>query len=212
MDDFHSLDRYGRKEKGVTALDPAAQNFDLMFETIRDLKDGKTVSKPIYNHVTGLLDPPEDVKPPQVPAIRYSVVSEQQCVLLSHMLLSGAAVSGLCLPMATFMCRQGQPLTRKVPFVVVQILVAEGLHPFHDERVRKLMDFHVYLDISDEVKEAWKLQRDMQERGHSEESIRASIAARKPDFDAYIDPQKQYADVIIQVRMQQRYCAPERQL
>ena len=81
----------------------------------------------------------------------------------------------------------------------VQILVAEGLHPFHDERVRKLMDFHVYLDISDEVKEAWKLQRDMQERGHSEESIKASIAARKPDFDAFIDPQKQYADVIIQV-------------
>lgn len=80
-----------------------------------------------------------------------------------------------------------------------QILVCEGLHPFHDERVRKLMDFHVYLDISDEVKESWKLQRDMQERGHSEESIKASIAARKPDFDAYIDPQKQYADVIIQV-------------
>ena len=86
-----------------------------------------------------------------------------------------------------------------VVLMLLQILVAEGLHPFHDERVRKLMDFHVYLDISDEVKEAWKLQRDMQERGHSEESIKASIAARKPDFDAYIDPQKKYADVIIQV-------------
>ena len=81
----------------------------------------------------------------------------------------------------------------------VQILVVEGLHPFHDERVRKLMDFHIYLDISDEVKEAWKIQRDSQERGHSEESIRASIAARKPDFDTFIDPQKKHADVIIQV-------------
>ena len=84
-----------------------------------------------------------------------------------------------------------------------QILVVEGLHPFHDERVRKLMDFHVYLDISDEVKEAWKIHRDMNERGHSEESIRASIAARKPDFDSYIDPQKKHADVIIQARLQQ---------
>ncbi|KAK9815016.1 hypothetical protein WJX73_004930 [Symbiochloris irregularis] len=144
MDDYHSLDRYGRKEKGVTALDPAAQDFDLMYEQIKALKDGKSVEKPIYNHVTGLLDPPETVKPPQ-------------------------------------------------------ILVCEGLHPFHDERVRKLMDFHVYLDISEEVKTSWKLQRDMAERGHSEESIKASIAARKPDFDAFIDPQKQYADVIIQV-------------
>jgi phosphoribulokinase len=29
-------------------------------------------------------------------------------------------------------------------------------------------------------------QRDMAERGHSLESIKASINARKPDFDAYI--------------------------
>ena len=81
-----------------------------------------------------------------------------------------------------------------------QILVAEGLHPFYDERVRELMDFKIYLDISDEVKFAWKIQRDMAERGHSLESIKASIEARKPDFDAYIDIQKKYADVIIQVR------------
>ncbi|KAH9299764.1 hypothetical protein KI387_031446, partial [Taxus chinensis] len=38
-----------------------------------------------------------------------------------------------------------------------------------------------------------------QNGGHSLESIKASIGARKPDFDAYIDPQKQYADVVIQV-------------
>ncbi|VFQ70571.1 unnamed protein product [Cuscuta campestris] len=39
----------------------------------------------------------------------------------------------------------------------------------------------------------------MAERGHSLESIKASIQARKPDFDAYIDPQKQHADVVIEV-------------
>ncbi len=80
----------------------------------------------------------------------------------------------------------------------------EGLHPFYDERVRDLLDFKIYLDISDDVKFAWKIQRDMAERGHSLASIKASIEARKPDFDAYIDPQKKYADMIIQVRSQQR--------
>jgi len=54
-------------------------------------------------------------------------------------------------------------------------------------------------DISDEIKFAWKIQRDMAERGHSLASIQASIEARKPDFDAYIDPQKKKADVIIEV-------------
>merc|ERR1719230_540098 len=79
------------------------------------------------------------------------------------------------------------------------ILIVEGLHPFVDERVRKLIDFSIYLDITDDVKFAWKVQRDMQERGHSLESIQASIDARKPDFDAYVAPQRADADLVIQV-------------
>lgn len=144
LDDYHSLDRFGRKETGITALDPRAQNFDLMYEQVKDIKEGKAIQKPIYNHVSGLLDPAEEIAPPKV-------------------------------------------------------FVIEGLHPLYDERVRDLVDFSIYLDISDEVKFAWKIQRDMQERGHSLESIKASIEARKPDFDAFIDPQKANADVIIQV-------------
>lgn len=66
LDDYHSLDRNGRKKEGVTALDPKAQNFDLMYEQIKQLKEGGSVDKPIYNHVTGLLDPPENVKAPSV--------------------------------------------------------------------------------------------------------------------------------------------------
>ena len=75
----------------------------------------------------------------------------------------------------------------------------EGLHPLYDERVRSLLDFSVYLDISDEVKIAWKIQRDMAERGHRYEDVLAAINSRRPDFSAYIEPQKQFADVVIQV-------------
>ena len=39
----------------------------------------------------------------------------------------------------------------------------------------------------------------MAERGHTYEDILASINARKPDFTAYIEIQKQYADIVIQV-------------
>lgn len=35
LDDYHSLDRNGRKEAGVTALAPESQNFDLMYEQVR---------------------------------------------------------------------------------------------------------------------------------------------------------------------------------
>ncbi len=144
LDDYHSLDRKQRKEHGVTALDPRANNFDLMYEQVKALKNGQGVNKPIYNHETGMIDPPERVEP-------------------NH------------------------------------IIVIEGLHPIYDERVRSLLDFSVYLDISDEVKIAWKIQRDMAERGHRYEDVLASINSRRPDFSAYIEPQKAHADVVIRV-------------
>ena len=75
LDDYHSLDRQGRKKESVTALDPKAQNFDLMYQQIKDLKDGKTVAKPIYNHVSGLLDPPEDTSAPRVRLLPSSTSS-----------------------------------------------------------------------------------------------------------------------------------------
>jgi len=144
LDDYHLNDREGRKVTKRTALDPLENNFDLMYEQIKALKEGKTVKKPIYNHVNGTLDEPETIEP-------------------------------------------------------TPIIIFEGLHPMHDDRVRDLLDFSLYLDISPDVKLNWKIQRDMEERGHSLESIMASIEARKPDFDAYIDPQKKLSDLIIEV-------------
>ncbi|KAG5186735.1 chloroplast phosphoribulokinase precursor [Tribonema minus] len=144
LDDYHLNDRGGRKVSGRTALHTAEQRFDLMAEQLAALKRGESVKKPIYNHVNGTLDEPEEIKP-------------------------------------------------------TPIIIIEGLHPFVDERVRELLDFTIYLDISDEIKFAWKIQRDMLERGHSLESVQASIEARKPDFDAYIAPQRAQADVVLQV-------------
>lgn len=144
LDDYHCLDRKQRKDQKITALDPRANNFDLMYEQIKALKNGQAIDKPIYNHETGLLDPPERVEPNKV-------------------------------------------------------IVIEGLHPLYDERVRELVDFSVYLDIDETVKINWKIQRDMAERGHTYEDVLAAINSRKPDFTAYIEPQREFADVVIQI-------------
>merc|ERR1711871_1326580 len=144
LDDYHLNDREGRKVTKRTALDPLENNFDLMYEQLKELKAGNTIQKPIYNHVNGTLDTPEEIVP-------------------------------------------------------TPIIIIEGLHPMYDERVRELLDLTMYLDITDDVKFAWKIKRDMEERGHSLESIKASIEARKPDFDAYIAPQRADSDLTIQV-------------
>ena len=103
LDDFHLNDRAGRKVTERTALDPLENDFDLMYEQIKALKNGEAVDKPIYNHVNGTLDTPEKVEP-------------------------------------------------------TPIIIIEGLHPMWDDRVRDLLDFSLYLDISDEVKLNWKVQ------------------------------------------------------
>merc|ERR1719453_577448 len=79
------------------------------------------------------------------------------------------------------------------------IVIIEGLHPFVDPRVRELLDFSIYLDISDDVKFAWKIQRDMAERGWTREQVLESIEQRKPDFSAYVEPQMKDSDVVLSV-------------
>merc|ERR1711990_1354858 len=81
------------------------------------------------------------------------------------------------------------------------IVIFEGLHPLYDDRVRDALDLTIYLDITDSVKFAWKAQRDIAERGATMEEVQAAIDARKPDFAAYVEPQKEKADIVIQVLM-----------
>merc|ERR1719313_2167136 len=149
LDDYHKWDRTGRKSNpewpdGITALHADCQKWDKMAADVTDLKAGKTVEKPIYNHITGELDPDEEVSP-------------------------------------------------------TPIVIFEGLHPMVDERVAEALDLTVYLDITDDVKFAWKAQRDIAERGATMEDVQKAIDARKPDFAAYVEPQKAKADITVQV-------------
>merc|ERR1712066_107188 len=58
-------------------------------------------------------------------------------------------------------------------------------------------DLGIYIDIVNDVKFAWKVQRDVAERGWTEEQVKEDIEKRLPDFSAYVDPQKANADVIL---------------
>eukprot|EP00929_Paragymnodinium_shiwhaense_P092481 TRINITY_DN523_c0_g2_i4.p1 TRINITY_DN523_c0_g2~~TRINITY_DN523_c0_g2_i4.p1 ORF type:complete len:439 (-),score=142.23 TRINITY_DN523_c0_g2_i4:222-1484(-) len=78
-----------------------------------------------------------------------------------------------------------------------KVVVIEGLHPLMNEGVRGSLDLGIYIDIVDEVKFAWKVQRDVAERGWTEDQVKADIEKRKPDFAAYVDVQKADADVIL---------------
>jgi len=78
-----------------------------------------------------------------------------------------------------------------------KVMVFEGLHPIYDEKARSQLDLGIYIDIVNDVKFAWKVQRDVAERGWTEEQVRQDIDKRLPDFSAYVDPQKANADVVL---------------
>ncbi|CAJ1340066.1 unnamed protein product [Effrenium voratum] len=78
-----------------------------------------------------------------------------------------------------------------------KVMVFEGLHPIYDEKARTQLDLAIYIDIVNDVKFAWKVQRDVEERGWTEEQVREDIEKRLPDFSKYVDPQKANADVVL---------------
>lgn len=132
------------------------------------MKEGKAADKPIYNHVTGALDAPEKIESPNVSS--RSATHWQRAVCMHCLEACGAADwSDVCVAcssacaclqlcsvhFAWYVCAHSLLPPAPVVFDFAQILVIEGLHPFYDERVRDLLDFKVYLDISDEIKFAW---------------------------------------------------------
>eukprot|EP00416_Gambierdiscus_australes_P011413 CAMPEP_0171147052 /NCGR_PEP_ID=MMETSP0766_2-20121228/147869_1 /TAXON_ID=439317 /ORGANISM="Gambierdiscus australes, Strain CAWD 149" /LENGTH=439 /DNA_ID=CAMNT_0011610959 /DNA_START=55 /DNA_END=1374 /DNA_ORIENTATION=+ len=172
LDDYHTNDRAGRKATGLTALDAKENDFALMGAQIEALKEGKAVYKPIYNHDTGNKDPPELIEPNKV------MVFEGL-----HPIYDEKARAQLDL---------GPELIEPN-----KVMVFEGLHPIYDEKARSQLDLGIYIDIVNDVKFAWKVQRDVAERGWTEEQVREDINKRLPDFSAYVDPQKANADVVL---------------
>jgi phosphoribulokinase len=66
LDDYHSLDRDNRRKQGLTALNPKANRIDQLEKDLVQLKHGVPVEKPVYNHTTGVFDPPVIFHPQKI--------------------------------------------------------------------------------------------------------------------------------------------------
>lgn len=78
-----------------------------------------------------------------------------------------------------------------------EIVLVHGLFPLYTRALRALFDVSVWLDPQPDLKVAWKIQRDMSQRGYTEEQVRSEIEARRPDIDAHIAPQREHADLCV---------------
>lgn len=76
-------------------------------------------------------------------------------------------------------------------------LIVCGLHSLYDKDTSSAYDLKIFMDTDEELKRKWKIRRDTKERGHSLEKVSESIKKRESDFNAYILPQKENADLIV---------------
>ncbi|HON81284.1 MAG TPA: phosphoribulokinase [Methanoregulaceae archaeon] len=86
-----------------------------------------------------------------------------------------------------------------VEFSPPKILILEGLHTLFTPRLRRLVDFSLYVDPAPDVKREWKVKRDVDKRGYSEQEVMDEIRRRQADYSRYIAPQREYADAVIQI-------------
>jgi uridine kinase len=78
------------------------------------------------------------------------------------------------------------------------VIILEGILILDDEQLRDLMDIKVFVDTDDDIRIIRRIQRDMNERGRSLESvIQQYLATVKPTYHQFVEPTKRYADLIV---------------
>lgn len=78
------------------------------------------------------------------------------------------------------------------------IVILEGLHVLSDEKLRALLDIKVFVDTDPDVRILRRVLRDIEERGRTIQSIHHQyLTTVKPMHEAFIEPSKKYADLIL---------------
>ncbi len=78
-----------------------------------------------------------------------------------------------------------------------RFVVAEGLLINHTSELRDMFDIRVYLNPPEDVRRRWKVARDCSRRGYSTDQVLRELDRRERDSEAYIRPQRHYADIVI---------------
>ena len=80
------------------------------------------------------------------------------------------------------------------------IIIASGLHALYLPILRDCYNLSIYLDIDEDLRRHFKLQRDVFQRGHTLEKVLASFDKREPDSARFIRPQSSHANLILSLK------------
>ncbi len=79
-----------------------------------------------------------------------------------------------------------------------RVIIVEGILIFHPVELRDQMDIKIFVDADADERILRRIQRDVKERGRSLDSVISQyLTTVKPMHDAFVEPSKRYADIII---------------
>ena len=81
-----------------------------------------------------------------------------------------------------------------------RFVVAEGLLVNQTAELREMFDIRVYLNPPEELRRRWKVARDCSRRGYSTDQVLCELDRRERDSEAFIRPQRHYADMVVSFR------------
>ena len=76
-------------------------------------------------------------------------------------------------------------------------VIVEGLLGYSTREMRESYDVKVYLAPPESLRASWKIKRDTRKRGYTDEQVLEQLKKREPDSEAYIRPQREWADVVV---------------
>jgi uridine kinase len=79
-----------------------------------------------------------------------------------------------------------------------KVVIVEGILVLWEPRLRGMLDLKVFVDTPADLRVIRRLQRDVAERGRTQESILDQyLTTVRPSHEQFIEPSKRYADVIV---------------
>ena len=103
---------------------------------------------------------------------------------------------GVALPVYDFVRHRRTGETRHIE--PRPVILVEGILLFADARLRRLLDFKVFVDTDPDVRLVRRIQRDMTERGRSVADIlRQYMETVRPMHLEFVEPSKRWAYVIV---------------
>ncbi len=107
-------------------------------------------------------------------------------------------MSGQSIDMPVYDFAEHTRKSETIHIVPTDIIIVEGILVLDDKNLRDLLDIKIYVDTDADIRILRRMQRDINERGRSMESvINQYLNVVRPMHEQFTEPTKRYADIII---------------